>query len=378
MAALAAWQLATIYCRIYSSSYRRQHWVERNMLFTKNCKNAKRCFQKRKKKGKEYAANLLSSNSRSPAVLLHPFSRLLRAAAVARCLLSELEVSGVRLARATAFNRNCRCHITAENKDSQFYFHRAFIHLNESLFGQHSPADMTRRKRRVAKDIQMERGEAGSGVTHSYSTKEFNISDCRANRKRCDVSSYWNFDLAPSGRFRSMVCRCRRPSGSWLENRPRDRVKLLDVSKTDKVKLKKKNSERCSFFSQGQQILPPGSINAQVFDTIWVPYSTLQFTLRTRNRFFWSIFIQFVFSINPLQLSHWSVQEVSRRLLISAVFLWLREASALSGLSPGHFFAVACITFALKRPTFGLWPIPLYFQTNAGPQWSNITFFHIT
>lgn len=98
----------------------------------------------KKKKKRKTAANLLSSNPRSPALLLHPFSRLLRAAAVAPCLLSALEVSGVRLSWAAAFSRNCRCHITAKNKTH--YFHHAFIYFDRSVFRLQPPADTTQRE----------------------------------------------------------------------------------------------------------------------------------------------------------------------------------------------------------------------------------------
>lgn len=99
-----------------------------------------------KKKGKKNAANLLSSNPRSPAVPLHPFSRLLRAAAVAPCLLSVLEVSGVRLSWAAAFNGNCRSPHCSREQNAQFYFHRAFIYFHRSLLRRHSPAATTQRE----------------------------------------------------------------------------------------------------------------------------------------------------------------------------------------------------------------------------------------
>lgn len=95
---------------------------------------------------KKNAANLLSSNPRSPAVLLHPFSRLLRAAAVAPCLLSVLEVSWVRLSWAAALNGNCRSPHCSREQNAQFYFHRAFIYFHRSLFGRHFPADTTQRE----------------------------------------------------------------------------------------------------------------------------------------------------------------------------------------------------------------------------------------
>lgn len=86
------------------------------------------------------AANLFSSNSRSPSVFLHPFSRLLRAGAVAPCSLSELVVSGVCLSRATTLNRNCLCHIAASNKTHKLF--PSFIHFPCRT---HSPVDTTQR-----------------------------------------------------------------------------------------------------------------------------------------------------------------------------------------------------------------------------------------
>lgn len=225
------------------------------MLFTKNCENAIHCWQKKD------AVNLLSSNSRSPAVLLHPFSRLLRAAAVAPCLLSELEVSGVRLSWAPAFNRNCRCHITAENKTHNFISIRHSFILAEAC-SCHIPLLTRPNGSDTHKDSEMQHFQDHIipplsqnylnwdkwrlilfhvfGVTYSYGTMVIYISDCWANRIRSNVSSYWNFDLALSRSFRSIACRCHWLTGSWLENRPQDRVKLQDVSKTDGLKFRVK------------------------------------------------------------------------------------------------------------------------------------------
>lgn len=100
--------------------------VEQSVLSGRNCE---KCHPLLTKRGGEKinAANLSSSNSRSRAVFLHPFfSRLLRsAAAVAPCLLSELVVvSGARLRRAAALNRNCLCHSTAQKKKT----HTSYSH----------------------------------------------------------------------------------------------------------------------------------------------------------------------------------------------------------------------------------------------------------
>lgn len=169
-------------------------------------------------------------------------------------------------------------------------------------------------------------------VRLSYGTMVFNISDRWGDIICCNVSSYWNFDLALSRSFRSIACHCRWLTGSWLENRPRDRMKLLDVGKTDELKF------RINIWAI-RLSRPRLSNSATRFDQIlryltrhWCRIQHFNFTFRTRIWFFKVFLCRVCFLINPLQLPHWSGQEVSRQPLISAMFLWLSETGALSGL----------------------------------------------